>query len=58
MTDEEKKIMRDNLRSIFLLFISICQIYVYRIVRDVAVYKKSEEILSKMGPYYYLSKII
>jgi hypothetical protein len=55
---EEKVIMRKNLRSLLLLFLSICQIYIFRIFRDSLLFMKSYELFYKIKPYFFISKTV
>ncbi|TNV79236.1 hypothetical protein FGO68_gene462 [Halteria grandinella] len=54
---EEQDVMRQSLRSLLILFLSICQIYVFRIFRDFCLLLKLE-FVEKVQPVFYICKTI
>lgn len=50
--------MNDNLRSLLILFLSICQIYVFRITRDFLTIFGNYEALEYVRPIFHLCKTI
>ena len=57
-SDHESQTMRGNLKSLMILFISICQIYVFRITRDFMILLQFYDQLYILRPLFHVCKIL
>ena len=58
LLDPRQKQIRDSLRSLLLLFLSICQIYLFRICRDFFIVTENFAALETVRPIFYLCKTV